>query len=204
MQMRHGSLEGLSAERSSLGWWQQRGSLLRASAATTHQSLLWLTTSAAARRQSADGHHRDLIGIGAAGGRQPGPRAGRATVTWSRAPATWPQLALSACRNGFGHWSRPHASCRLQSLPRTGRRHSTWLIYWPCKTRARRHAFHENCHYGRSKIPRVPRASPSAKNRALGEDNLPRVLHSGKKCTRGRKTHEKEKLHLTVQIDGTV
>ena len=29
-------------------------------------------------------------------------------------------------------------------------------------------------------------ASPSAKNRALGKENLPRVLHSGKNCTRGR------------------
>ena len=29
-------------------------------------------------------------------------------------------------------------------------------------------------------------ASPSAKNRTLGEENLPRVLHSGKNCTRGR------------------
>jgi hypothetical protein len=52
--------------------------------------------------------------------------------------------------------------------------------------------------------PRVPHASPSSKNRALGEDNLPRVLHSGKNCTRGRKAHEKEKLHLTAQIDGAV
>jgi auxin responsive GH3 family protein len=41
-------------------------------------------------------------------------------------------------------------------------------------------------HYGRSNIPRVSRTSPSAKNRALREDNLPRVLHSGKNCTRGR------------------
>jgi hypothetical protein len=35
-------------------------------------------------------------------------------------------------------------------------------------------------HYERSKIPRVSHASPSAKNRALEEVNLPRVLHSGK------------------------
>jgi hypothetical protein len=41
-------------------------------------------------------------------------------------------------------------------------------------------------HYGRMEIPRVPRASPSAKYRAFGEETLPRVLHSGKKCTRGR------------------
>jgi hypothetical protein len=41
-------------------------------------------------------------------------------------------------------------------------------------------------HYGRSKLSRVPHTSPSAKNRALREANLPRVLHSGKKCTRGR------------------
>ena len=41
-------------------------------------------------------------------------------------------------------------------------------------------------HYGRDKIPRVLLASPSAKNRVLGKENLPRVLHSGKNCTRGR------------------
>ena len=41
-------------------------------------------------------------------------------------------------------------------------------------------------HYGRGKIPRVSQASPSAKNRALGKANLPRVLHSGKNSTRGR------------------
>jgi hypothetical protein len=41
-------------------------------------------------------------------------------------------------------------------------------------------------HYGRVEIPRVPQDSPSAKYRALGEETLPRVLHSGKKCTRGR------------------
>jgi hypothetical protein len=40
--------------------------------------------------------------------------------------------------------------------------------------------------YGRSKIPRVSNTSPSAKNRALGEATFPRVLHSGKNCTRGR------------------
>jgi hypothetical protein len=59
-------------------------------------------------------------------------------------------------------------------------------------------------HYGRSNLCRVPRTSPRAKNRALGEDNLPRVLHSGKNCTRGRRAHEKEKLHLTATIDGAV
>jgi hypothetical protein len=32
----------------------------------------------------------------------------------------------------------------------------------------------------------VPNSSLSAKNRALREANLPRVLHSEKKCTRGR------------------
>jgi hypothetical protein len=37
-------------------------------------------------------------------------------------------------------------------------------------------------HYGRTVIPRVPGTSPSAKNRALGEANLPRVLHSGKRA----------------------
>jgi hypothetical protein len=42
-------------------------------------------------------------------------------------------------------------------------------------------------HYGRSKLSRVPHTSPSAKNRALGEANLPRVLHSGKTGTRKRK-----------------
>jgi hypothetical protein len=68
-------------------------------------------------------------------------------------------------------------------------------------------------HYGRSNIPRVPRASPSAKNWALGEElhsgkmafpeclkgqstrgtkaigegHLPRAQHSGKKGTRQRK-----------------
>ena len=36
-------------------------------------------------------------------------------------------------------------------------------------------------HYGRDNIPRVSLASPSAKNRALGKENLPRVLHSGKR-----------------------
>jgi hypothetical protein len=36
-------------------------------------------------------------------------------------------------------------------------------------------------HYGRSKIPRVSNTSPSAKNRALGEATLPRVLHSGER-----------------------
>jgi hypothetical protein len=41
-------------------------------------------------------------------------------------------------------------------------------------------------HYGRGKIPRVSLASPSAKNRALGKENLPQVLHSGNNCTRGR------------------
>ena len=41
-------------------------------------------------------------------------------------------------------------------------------------------------HYGRDKIPRVSLASPSAKNRTLGKEDLPRVLHSGKNCTRGR------------------
>jgi hypothetical protein len=41
-------------------------------------------------------------------------------------------------------------------------------------------------HYGRNKIPRVSFASPSAKNRALGKENPPRVLHSGKNCTRRR------------------
>jgi disease resistance protein RPM1 len=41
-------------------------------------------------------------------------------------------------------------------------------------------------HYRRTVIPRVPGTSPRAKNRALGEANLPRVLHSGKNCTRGR------------------
>jgi hypothetical protein len=41
-------------------------------------------------------------------------------------------------------------------------------------------------HYGRTVIPRVPGTSPRAKNRALGEANLPRVLHSGKISTRGR------------------
>jgi hypothetical protein len=43
--------------------------------------------------------------------------------------------------------------------------------------------FFEERHYGRTEIPRVPNSSPSAKNQALGEANLPRVLHSGKKCT---------------------
>ena len=41
-------------------------------------------------------------------------------------------------------------------------------------------------HYRRGKIPRVSLASPSAKNQALGKENLPRVLHSGNNCTRGR------------------
>ena len=41
-------------------------------------------------------------------------------------------------------------------------------------------------HYGRGKILRVSLASLSAKNWALGKENLPRVLHSGKNCTRGR------------------
>jgi hypothetical protein len=41
-------------------------------------------------------------------------------------------------------------------------------------------------HYGRMDISRVSIASPSAKNRALGEDTLRRVLHSGKKNTQGR------------------
>ena len=40
--------------------------------------------------------------------------------------------------------------------------------------------------YGRGKIPWVSQTSPSAKNRALGKANLPRVLHSGKNSTRGR------------------
>jgi hypothetical protein len=56
----------------------------------------------------------------------------------------------------------------------------------------------------RTVIPRVPGTSPRAKNRALGEANLPRVLHSGKNCTRGRRAHEKEKLHLTATTDGAV
>jgi hypothetical protein len=64
------------------------------------------------------------------------------------------------------------------------------------------HSKHQ--HYGRTVIPRVPGASPRAKNRALGEADLPRVLHSGKNCTRGRRAHEKEKLHLTATIDGAV
>ena len=41
-------------------------------------------------------------------------------------------------------------------------------------------------HYGRGKIPRVSLAFPSAKNRSLAKENLLRVLHSGKNCTRGR------------------
>jgi hypothetical protein len=45
---------------------------------------------------------------------------------------------------------------------------------------------YKRSHYRRGKISRVSQASPSAKNRALGEVNLPRVLHSGKNCTRGR------------------
>jgi hypothetical protein len=58
-------------------------------------------------------------------------------------------------------------------------------------------------HYGRIEIPRVSQASPSAKNRALGEASLPRVLHSGKRgfpeCrslpgTRGRTTLRKDPL----------
>ena len=48
------------------------------------------------------------------------------------------------------------------------------------------HMVYEDTHYGRGKIPRVSQASPSAKNRALGKANLPRVLHSGKNSTRGR------------------
>jgi hypothetical protein len=35
-------------------------------------------------------------------------------------------------------------------------------------------------------IPRVSKASPRAKNRTLGQASLPRVLLSGKNCTRGR------------------
>jgi hypothetical protein len=43
----------------------------------------------------------------------------------------------------------------------------------------------KSVHYGRSKIPRVPNSSfPECQ--ALGEANLPWVLHSGKKCTRRR------------------
>jgi hypothetical protein len=84
-----------------------------------------------------------------------------------------------------------------------------------------------NHHYGRGNLSRVPRSSPSAKNRALGEDNLlEEELHSGKmafpEClalgedrhsgkaifpernTWGRLAHEKEKLHLTATIDGAV
>jgi hypothetical protein len=36
---------------------------------------------------------------------------------------------------------------------------------------------HHSPHYGRAVIPRVPGTSPRAKNQALGEGNLPRVLH---------------------------
>jgi hypothetical protein len=50
----------------------------------------------------------------------------------------------------------------------------------------------------RSKVPRVSLASPSAKNRALGEENLPRVLHSGKRgfpeCRRVHGTRGREAL----------
>jgi hypothetical protein len=45
-----------------------------------------------------------------------------------------------------------------------------------------------NHHYGRGNLSRVPRSSPSAKNRALVEDNLlEEELHSGKTGTRKRK-----------------
>jgi hypothetical protein len=37
-------------------------------------------------------------------------------------------------------------------------------------------------HYKRTEIPRVPHSSLSAKNRALGEANLPRVLHLEKRA----------------------
>jgi hypothetical protein len=45
---------------------------------------------------------------------------------------------------------------------------------------------------------------PSVKNRALGEASLPRVLHSRKNCTRGRRTHEKEKLSRLKKIEKTL
>ena len=48
------------------------------------------------------------------------------------------------------------------------------------------HEIAASMHYGRGKIPRVLLASPSAKNRALEKENLSRVLHSVKNCTRGR------------------
>jgi hypothetical protein len=59
-------------------------------------------------------------------------------------------------------------------------------------------------HYGRMDISRVSSASPSVKNRALGEEHLPRVLHSGKKNTRGRETLAlaDENWYLTAEIDG--
>jgi hypothetical protein len=54
-------------------------------------------------------------------------------------------------------------------------------------------------HYGRMDISRVSIASPSAKNRALGEDPLPRVLHSGKKNTQGREKLGEER-HSRTKI----
>jgi hypothetical protein len=45
---------------------------------------------------------------------------------------------------------------------------------------------------------RVSIASPSGKNRALGEEPLPRVLHG----TRGRATLADENCYLTAEVDG--
>jgi len=53
-------------------------------------------------------------------------------------------------------------------------------------------------HCGRIKISRVSQASPSAKNRALGEVNLPRVLYSGKNYTRRRETFSSATKYLAL------
>jgi hypothetical protein len=90
--------------------------------------------------------------------------------------------------------------------------------------------FPTSAQYGRMEIPRVsitslsvrllPRvlkighsgkrlfqvsiASPSAKNWALREEALPRVLHSGKNNTRGREAPVDEKWYLTAEMDGAI
>jgi len=58
--------------------------------------------------------------------------------------------------------------------------------------------FVRTSHYGRTEIFRVSQASPSAKNWALGEDDLSRVLHSGKNCTRRREASPSAVAYLAL------
>ena len=78
---------------------------------------------------------------------------------------------------------RPHLRHLVQESHRQLRRHSRphqQDAGGPCCSPP------VHAHYGRGKILRLSLAFPSAKNRALGKENLSRVLHSGKNCTRGR------------------